>query len=280
MSDWHQARPPKPHISAMGWLRVIWRGGVLGAVTYGGLLALVLVRLVERPLFGAARPWSPLITQGVCRAAFAILRMGYSVRGEPMVGAGAIVANHSSWLDIFALNAAAKVYFVAKAEVEGWVGIGWLARATGTLFIARKGAEAKRHQAMFEARLQAGHRLLFFPEGTSTDTLRVLPFKSTLFQAFFSVPTPEPLRIQPVTVIYHAPAEADPRHYGWWADMVFAPHLLMVLADARPGRVEVIFHHPVPVQAFSDRKSLAAYCEQVIRKSHLTAEIAGLPNET
>jgi 1-acyl-sn-glycerol-3-phosphate acyltransferase len=239
----------------------------LGALTYGGLVVLLALRLVERPLHGEARPWTPHITQFVCRAAFAILRMGYLVRGEPMTSPGAMVANHSSWMDIFALNAAARVYFVAKSEVAAWAGIGWLARATGTVFIARKGAEAKRQQEMFEARLRAGHPLLFFPEGTSTDGLRVLPFKSTLFAAFFTAEVQVPLQIQPVTVVYHAPKGEDVRHYGWWGDMAFAPHLLTVLSDARPGRVELVFHPPVPVRAFSDRKSLAAHCERVIRTS-------------
>ncbi len=268
MSDWLTSEPVMPRVSALGWVRVLWRGGVLGLVTYGGLLVLLLLRLVERPLFGPARPWTPHITQGVCRAAFAILGIRLEVRGRPMAVRGAMVANHGSWLDIFALNAAARVYFVAKSEVHGWAGIGWLARATGTVFITRKGAEAKRQQEEFEARLSVGHRLLFFPEGTSTDGLRVLPFKSTLFAAFFTVKADEPLHIQPVTVVYHAPQGTDARHYGWWGQMAFAPHLLMVLADARPGRVEVIFHPEVPVRAFPDRKSLAAHCERVIRTSH------------
>lgn len=268
MSGWLDARFVPPRITPMGWFRVIWRGSLLVVLTYGGLAVLLALRLVERPLFGAGRPWTPHITQVVCRSAFAILRMGYLVRGEPMKVPGSLVANHSSWMDIFSLNAAARVYFVAKSEVAGWAGIGWLARATGTVFIARKGGEAKRQQEMFEARLRAGHPLLFFPEGTSTDGLRVLPFKSTLFAAFFTVDVPVPLQIQPVTVIYRAPVGADLRHYGWWGDMAFAPHLLMVLADARPGGVEVIFHPPVPVRAFPDRKSLAAHCERVIRTSH------------
>ena len=268
MSDWLHAGYQPPKITPMGWLRVLWRGGVMGLATYGGLVLLLALRLIERPLFGHSRPWTPFVTQWVCRAAFAVLRIGYSVKGQPMTAPGAMVANHASWLDIFVLNAAARIYFVAKSEVAGWAGIGWLARATGTVFIARKGAEAKRQQAVFEARLRAGHQLLFFPEGTSTDSLRVLPFKSTLFAAFFTVDVPEPLQIQPVTVIYHAPAGADPRHYGWWGDMDFAPHLLTVLADARPGRVELVLHPPVPIRAFPDRKSLSAYCERVIRTSH------------
>ena len=115
-----------------------------------------------------------------------ILGIRLQVTGRPMAERGAVVANHASWLDIFVLNAVSRVYFVSKAEVAGWAGIGWLARATGTVFIARKGTEAKEQQALFEARLRAGHRLLFFPEGTSTDSLRVLPFKSTLFAAFYT----------------------------------------------------------------------------------------------
>lgn len=266
MSDWLQEDLAKPRIALAGWLRVIWRGGALGLLTYGGLVLLLALRLIERPLFRQARPWTPYITQFVCRSAFVVLRIGYSIEGTPMSAPGAMVANHSSWLDIFALNAAARVYFVAKSEVAGWAGIGWLARATGTVFIARRGAEAKRQQQAFEGRLRAGHQLLFFPEGTSTDGQRVLPFKSTLFAAFFEVDAP--LQIQPVTLIYHGPDGADPRHYGWWGDMAFAPHLLMVLADARPGLVEVVFHPPLRVADFPDRKGLSAQCESVIRACH------------
>ncbi|PWG74253.1 1-acyl-sn-glycerol-3-phosphate acyltransferase, partial [Enterococcus hirae] len=67
-----------------GWLRVIWRGGALGLVTFGCLGLLLLVRLLERPLFGQRRPLTPHITQFVCRMAFVILRIGYRVRGERM----------------------------------------------------------------------------------------------------------------------------------------------------------------------------------------------------
>ena len=271
MSDWLQDTPPALRFGPGDWLRILWRGGVLGGLTYFCLCVLLVVRAVERPLFGMARPWSPGITRFVCRAAFVILGIGYSLRGRPMQSRGAIVSNHSSWLDIFALNAAQRIYFVAKAEVESWVVIGWLARATGTVFIARKGTEAKAQQGVFEARLRAGHRLLFFPEGTSTDALRVLPFKSTLFAAFYSHGLDHIMHIQPVTVVYHAPDGQDPRYYGWWGDMEFFGHLVRVLATRRQGRVEVIFHPEVPVDGFADRKELAAYCERVIRTAHVLA---------
>lgn len=254
------------------WLRIVWRGFVLGLVTYGSLVVFLLLRLVEWPLFRQARPVTPHITQFVCRMAFVVLRLPLQVRGRPMKGVGAIVANHSSWLDIFALNAADRVYFVAKSEVAGWPGIGILARVTGTLFIRRKTTEAKRHQEQFESRLLAGHRLLFFPEGTSTDAIRILPFKSTLFAAFLTDHLKGDLAIQPVTVIYHAPPDHDSRHYGWWGDMDFAPHLLITLAARRQGRVEVVFHAPLSVADYPDRKALAAACEAAVRTAHPFAD--------
>lgn len=255
-------------ISAFGWVRVLFRGMTLGAVVFGGLGLLLLIRLIERPIFGVDRPITPYITQTVCRIAFVILGMPLLVRGPRMKVPGAVVANHGSWLDIFALNARKNVYFVSKSEVAGWPGIGWLARATGTVFIRRDPRDAKNQLAIFEERLQHGHRLLFFPEGTSSDTLRVLPFKPTLFAAFFSDELMHTMHVQPVTVIYHPPEGRDPRFYGWWGDMGFGEHLLKVLAQRRQGKVELVYHAPVRVDEFANRKSLASFLETQVRSAH------------
>jgi 1-acyl-sn-glycerol-3-phosphate acyltransferase len=266
MTTWQgNDQPVHPDLSFGAWLRVFRRGAVVGLLVYGGLGLLLLVRGPERLIHGLVRPWTPRITQAVCRGALALLGIGYAVTGKPMTRHGAVVANHSSWLDIFALNACQQVYFVSKAEVAGWPGIGWLARATGTVFIARDRRQAKHQQRMFEERLHLGHKLLFFPEGTSTDGMRVLPFKSTLFAAYYTHGLEHEMHVQPVTVAYHAPKGEDRRFYGWWGDMEFGPHLLHTLAACRQGRIEVVFHDPVRVDRFPDRKGLAAYCEGVIR---------------
>lgn len=269
--------PDTVTIGPAGWFRVLWRGLVLGTLVFGCLLLLLLVRLIERPVFGLHRPVTPLITQFVCRNAFRILGMGFSASGTLMKHPGAVVANHSSWLDIFALNALKRIYFVSKSEVAKWPGIGWLARATGTVFIERNPARAREQTDLFEQRLDAGHKLLFFPEGTSTDGLVVLPFKTTLFAAFFTDHLRDSMFIQPVSVIYHAPPGQSARFYGWWGEMEFAEHLLKTLAAARQGAVELIYHAPVAVAEFSDRKALAAYCETVVRQGH-TERLAQMPS--
>jgi len=266
---WDSKEPlEQDRISPLGWVRACLRGLVLGAVVFGGLGLLLLVRLIERPLCGVDRPVTPYITQGVCRSAFAILGMALLVRGPRMKARGAVVANHSSWLDIFALNARTNVYFVSKSEVASGPGIGWLARATGTVFIRRDPRDVREQVALFEERLQHGHRLLFFPEGTSTDGQRVLSFKPTLFAPFFSDSLVHDMRIQPVTVIYHPPDGTDPRFYGWWGDMGFGDHLLRVLAQRPQGKVELVYHPPVRVDEFPNRKSLASHLEAQVRSAH------------
>lgn len=255
-------------ISAAGWVRAGLRAVPLLVLVLGGLAVMLMVRLVERPVFGLHRPVTPYITQFVCRTAFRLMGMGFSTRGTQMVTPGAVVANHSAWIDIFSLNAAKRVYFVSKAEVAKWPLIGWLARATGTVFIARDPRQAKAQTEVFEARLKAGHKLLFFPEGTSTDGMRVLPFKSTLFAAFFTPELIDILWVQPVTVNYYAPEGEDERFYGWWGEMDFATHLIKCLAQARPGRVELIYHTPLKVSESGGRKQLAAACERIVRADH------------
>lgn len=271
MSDptWTSNDPPAlAGPKGLGWLRVILRGAALAFVTFGCLGLLLLVRLAERPIHGLRRPWTPHITVFVCRTAFRILGMGYESHGHRMDRPGAVVANHSSWLDIFALNAGERVYFVSKAEVARWPAIGWLAKATGTVFINRDPREASAQREIFESRLEAGHKLLFFPEGTSTDGQRVLAFKPTLFAAFFSERLRDILWVQPASVVYHAPEGADGRFYGWWGDMDFGSHFLSVLAQSPQGRVEVFWHTPVRVADFTGRKELARTAELEVRSAH------------
>ncbi|RWR30712.1 1-acyl-sn-glycerol-3-phosphate acyltransferase [Sinirhodobacter populi] len=274
MITWQSDAPPPAarRIGPAGWLRVAGRGVVIAVLLYGGLAVLFALRGGERLLCGQRRPLTPWMPRLVCRAVLAILGIRYRTRGAPMAQPGAVVANHSSWLDIFTLNACQGLFFVSKAEVARWPGIGFLARAAGTLFIQRDPKAAKAQQTAMEDRIRLGQRLLFFPEGTSSDGLRVLPFKSTLFQAFFAAGLRDLMWVQPVTVVYRAPLGEDPRFYGWWGSMEFGPHLLQLLAAPRGGAAEVIFHPSLRVADFASRKDLAAACEAAVRAGYAEAD--------
>ncbi|MBM3519009.1 MAG: 1-acyl-sn-glycerol-3-phosphate acyltransferase, partial [Alphaproteobacteria bacterium] len=117
-------------------------------------------------------------------------------------GPALFTVNHSSWLDIVVLSATIPGSFVAKKEVASWPGVSILAKLQRSVFVAREVRQAAYHRDEIRARLEDGDLLILFPEGTSSDGNRVLPFKS----AFFSVAeTPfrgAPLSVQPVSVAY------------------------------------------------------------------------------
>lgn len=263
---WGRGEEPAPfQPKGVDWLRIVMRGVAMGIVTFGGLLLLLICRLIERPAFGMHRPVTPWITRVVCWIDCRILGLRVTASGPKMRGNGVIVANHVSWLDILVLNSFQTIYYVSKSEVASWPGIGWLARATGTVFLERKRTKAVEHRNLFENRLSHGHRLLFFPEGTSTDGLRVLPFKTTLFQAFFADGLRDSMQVQALSLRYIAPEGQAPEFYGWFGDMDFGPSLLQVLAARPQGRVKIIRHAPVAVRDFANRKTLAAHVETQCR---------------
>ena len=265
---WRSEDPPPQSgpISPLGWARVAVRGAAAAAAMALGLSSCAIARLIEIVFRLQGRPCGPWVSKVAYRVFLAILRVRLEVVGEPMSRPGAIVSNHVSWIDILALGTASRSFFVAKAEVARWPVIGLGASLLGTAFVTRSRADAAAQRMLFEERLRDGHRLVFFPEGTSTDGHRVLPFKSTLFAAFFSEDADPAAHMQPVTVAYHAPEGEDPRHHGWWGDMGFGGHMIKILSRPRNGTVRLTFHPPKRIADFPDRKALAAHAESAVRE--------------
>lgn len=265
MSSWDSSiPPPSTELSAAERRRAFLRLAVLALGLVPTLLALVLARMAEHVTHAGARRLSPRVMRLYCRFLLWVIGVGVELRGTVPMGRGALVANHASWLDIFVLGATAPVQFVAKSEVAGWPGIGHLARLVGTVFIRRDRREAQAQPGVLAAEFRRGHRLVFFPEGTSTDSTLVLPFKATLFQAFLAPDMPKGLAVQPVSLRYHVPESTDPRFYGWWGGMDFASHFLRILGQGRQGRVTVTCHPPV-ICAGQTRKTLSSQCEALVR---------------
>jgi 1-acyl-sn-glycerol-3-phosphate acyltransferase len=120
------------------------------------------------------------------------------VQGAPRPGAKLVVSNHVSWLDIAAIHAVIpEAHFVSKADVKRWPLIGKLVAGAGTLFIEReKKRDALRVVHQMAAALQAGDTVAVFPEGTTGDGRRLLPFHANLLHAAVTTATP----VQPVVL--------------------------------------------------------------------------------
>jgi len=124
-----------------------------------------------------------------------------SVGQPPCTGAGAsaggasqgslLLINHTSWLDVFAIAAVVPARFVSKAEIRRWPVFGSLAVVIGTLFVerGRRHAVMRTNQAVAE-RLRSGQLIGVFPEGTTTDGSRLLPFHANLVQPAIELNAP------------------------------------------------------------------------------------------
>jgi 1-acyl-sn-glycerol-3-phosphate acyltransferase len=187
-------------------------------------------------------------------------------------------ANHVSYTDIPVLGSLVPASFIAKTEVAHWPLFGWLARLQRSVFVDRRvGSIAVQRDAIL-ARLARGDALILFPEGTSGDGNRVLPFKSALFGAAQDRAAGLPITVQPVSLAYARldgiPLGRDWRpFFAWYGAMRLAPHLWSMLGL---GTVEVVveFHPPTSLAACGSRKALARHCQERVA-SGVAAALSG-----
>lgn len=238
-------------------------GGVRMALYLAWTALLVPVQALALAVRSPLATRIPAFYHRVCARliGFDVVVRGTMARDHPVL----FVSNHSSYLDIVVLGSVITGSFVAKSEVAGWPFFGVLAKLQRTVFVERKargGVERQRDD--LRARLAAGDNLILFPEGTSSDGNRTLPFKTALFAVAAMRIGERPLTVQPVSVtatrldgipmgLAHRPL------YAWYGDMDLAPHLWQAF---RCGRVtvEVEFHPPATIEGFSSRKALADHC--------------------
>lgn len=176
------------------------------------------------------------------------------VNGRPVV----FVSNHSSWLDIPVLGGRIEACFVSKDEVGRWPFVGTIARLGRTVFISRQRHATGRERDVLRERLAAGDNLLLFPEGTTSDGSRVLPFRS----AFFAIAEgTDPPLIQPVSVVYDRlgglpTGRASRPVFAWYGDMDLASHFWH-FAQHRGLRASILLHPPLDPARFASRKALS-----------------------
>ena len=223
-------------------LRLLRLPLLIGMLFAGLFTVLVLFPFGREPFRRAAvRIWSGLLLR-CC---------GLRLRERPAPGARSLtelprgrmlLANHISWIDIFAINALCPASFVAKAEIARWPLIGTLVARTGTLFIERGKRRAVHRMIEHIGRnLEAGGRVAVFPEGTTGDGRSLLPFHANLVQAAVQ----SRIDVVPVGVRYVATRSHSAQVIDYIGDTTFVESLWRILG-AWGVCCEI---HPLPVIA-------------------------------
>lgn len=169
------------------------------------------------------------------------------------------VANHISWIDIWALYGVHPMHFIGKSEIRAWPLVGWLAEKSGTLFIerGRRRDIVRVAQAATQA-LRNGDCLGFFPEGTTTDGTDLLPFKTSLLQSAIDTGAV----LWPLAIRYPLADGSPNTAIAYWADVTMMQSLRKVLKQRQPV-IELHFCPPLPTVG-RERRELAHEVRQII----------------
>jgi len=187
------------------------------------------------------------------------------VTGALEPGAQLVAANHISWIDIPLLHSVAAMGFVAKAEIESWPVVGWLAYLGETVF-HRRGSHDSASDVVtaMAASLGAGRRVAIFPEGGILEGEGVKRFHARMFGAAIESGAP----VQPVMLRYS-------RSGVRYDDITFRPreHFLanFFRLMMQPGCLaEVVLLAPIATSE-KPRRQLAAEAEAAVREAFETA---------
>jgi 1-acyl-sn-glycerol-3-phosphate acyltransferase len=198
--------------------------------------------------------------------------------GQLERGGYVIIANHTGYVDGIVLGGIFPILFVSKREVKHWPIIGQWNVLCGSIFINRQRKDlvgSLVHEMTRKLKQEAN--ILLFPEGTSTNGEKMLPFQT--------VPLAAPLRsrsiIVPVTITYKS---IDDQPVGmlnrdliyWYGDMDFVSHFWRLLA-LRSIEVLVTIQPKVECFRYKDdsagRKRLAEDCyERVLGRGRKKSE--------
>lgn len=173
---------------------VTWRVLMLVAVvvpTTGLVTAVLMVSRVGRLHIETQRIFAQRAVRWLCQLLVWAVGVDRTHRGTMPPAGSLLVANHLSWLDIVTVLAAYRCTFVAKHEVQSWPVVGTLGNAMGVIWIDRmRVRDVVRVMPIVEATLRAGHSVLLFAEGTTSNGSSVLPFRTGLFQSAVRVGAP------------------------------------------------------------------------------------------
>lgn len=183
-------------------------------------------------------------------------------RSRPLLA----VSNHISYLDVFILGSQAAFKYTPKAEVASWPWIGALCRLQDCIFIDRRAQKLVDANKTILQALTNGNVVIVFPEATTSDGLRTLPFKSGFFSLIEDNKL-QPIVVQPIAITYthiwKLPIDSMQwPDIAWYGDMELMPHLWNLL---KMGGITAKLSYLPPIKSEGiNRKQLAKICEQTI----------------
>lgn len=142
-----------------------------------------------------------------------------------------IVSNHVSYIDILIISSFFPAAFITSVEIAKDIFLGTLARMGGSLFVERrKKSRLMKDLETISNVLEENLNVVLFPEGTSTNGEKILPFKKTLFRAAIKHGIPVlPLYIRYVSVDGIPVAINNRDLIYWYGNMKFFPHFTSLL---------------------------------------------------
>ncbi len=233
-----------------------------------GVVSLLFPRYSERQRNQRINQWSYQLTR--------MLGLRIKICGipPPSEQQTLILANHISWVDIFALNSVSTARFVAKAEVGRWPLIGQLCKGTGTLFIERGNKRSTVHiNHEIIAGLEAGQRIAVFPEGTTSDGSSLKPFRSSLLQPAIECQT----TIQPVYLRY-VDATGNASSAAAYCDDISFGASMWKLLGSKDITVELHYLESMAVTHADDRRELSKRIESRLREKHAELSLVMIDN--
>lgn len=238
-------------ISLAGWLIIAIR---LGAMLVWLMLCLALHYLWR--VANATSPWPRAFLGGISW----LTGVKIETRGERIQRGAILLSNHVSWMDIPAIAGTTGSAFVAHDGLASVPILHWLCRLNDTVFVARhnRASVGRQIRQVREAIRDTG-ALTIFPEGTTSNGARLLPFKSSLLSAID--PVPPGIFVQPLWLDYGVETEA----IAWVGNEAGLDNFLRIVARRRPIRLTIHFLPPLTGATLANRKTIAVAASGAIQ---------------
>jgi lyso-ornithine lipid O-acyltransferase len=176
-----------------------------------------------------------------------------------------LVGNHLGMMDILLLASRRPSLFITSVEMKNTPLLGTLCEMGGCLFVERRSRGNINNEInMIRETLKQGHTVVLYPEGTSTNGERILPFKKTMMTAAAGTG----VAILPM-VINYTHVNSEPMSWKWrdyvywYGDQAFPPALWRMMS-LRHFRVEIEFLNPIICDSDEKRREIASLAQKQI----------------